>query len=56
MTVVRHPPVPPRRPKRAVRVELEPEVLEALEIEAESRSTTASRLIAMVARDHVTGA
>lgn len=39
--------------KRAVRVELEPAVLEALEADAEARCTTAPQLIGMLVRGHV---
>lgn len=43
----------PSRKKRVVRVELDPDVLEALADEAEDRSTTAPLLIAMLMRERV---
>lgn len=41
------------RRKRTVRVELDSEVFEALEDEAEERSTILPQLISMLMREHV---
>ncbi len=55
VTVVPQPQTTVPRRKRVVRVDLAPELLEALADEAEERDTTAPLLIAMLLRERAEG-